>query len=203
MQALAFMAIAAAGLYGCNKSSSVQPNATNSSVKSNAVSSLASSSCTYPYLITLESITEVNGNYEWVWAVKNTKPGNGSNGTVQDLSHWDITLGSCVKFSDVVSAATSIDGVNWTSFTPAYDKDKSLKSGLNNIYVVKFDIGTSGNATTFYKLVISKNVTVDMLSSSYYKSGNKTGTGAQCFPGFGCTGDGDEDRDSETRSLDK
>ena len=47
------------------------------------------------YSITLIDPIKVNENYEWVWTIKNNKPGNGKNGTVQDLSHWGMKFGTC------------------------------------------------------------------------------------------------------------
>ena len=69
------------------------------------------------YTVTLESETQVNGNWEWVWSVQNHNPGNGSNGTSQDLSNWGMPLGFCVSWESVVGAGYSADGSNWTNFT--------------------------------------------------------------------------------------
>ncbi len=146
------------------------------------------STCTYPYVVTLESVTLVNGKYEWVWSVRNPNPGNGNNGTVQDLSHWAIKLGNCASFSGIVSAATSSNGTNWSAFTPTCQSDPSIANtcGINTGNVVKFNVGTSGAAKTYYKLVTTQNLPVDMQATAYYKSGNRTGCGTVCFPGFGC-----------------
>src|SRR5262245_49181447 len=74
---------------------------------------IASSIACNAYEIALESITPVGGGkYEWIWSVRNLNPGNGYNGTTQDLSNWGMTLGSCVNFSSVVSAAYSPNGTN-------------------------------------------------------------------------------------------
>jgi hypothetical protein len=150
-----------------------------------STAALDTSDCTSPYTIVLESVTNVNGNYEWVWSIQNPRPGNGNDSTIQDLSHWDMALGGCLEFTDVVGAATSTDGVNWVSFQPTYQVDKSLKP-LNAGNVIKFDVGTSGNAITYYKLIIVPDLFVDQQAISYYKSGQKTGAGMQCFPGPGC-----------------
>jgi hypothetical protein len=53
--------------------------------------------CSKPYDIRLvwkKLITEGEhaGSWEWIWSIQNPNPGNGTNGTVQDLSHWGITL---------------------------------------------------------------------------------------------------------------
>lgn len=175
---------------GCTKNNSTAPS---TNLDKGSLAALATSNCTYPYLITLESITNVNGNYEWVWSLQNVNPGNGKDSSVQDLSHWNIKLGTCLKFDDVVGAATSNDGTNWVAFTPSYKEDKSMKSsGISTGDVLKFDIGTNDTAKTYFKLIITQNLNIDMNGTSYYKSGKNTGAGVQCFPGPGCpSGDGD------------
>src|SRR5262245_36597027 len=42
------------------------------------------------YDIALESMNPVGSNWEWIWTVTNVNPGNGNNGTVQNLSHWGM-----------------------------------------------------------------------------------------------------------------
>lgn len=175
---------------GCVKSAQTAPDeqrARDLSVTS-PVSTPIPSNCPTPYLITLESVTLVGGNYEWVWSITNTNPGNGTNGTVQNLSHWDITLGQCATLADVVSAAYSADGVNWTSFTPTLEEDLSVLNTCSIVTgpVLKFDFGTSGSAKSYYKLVINKNLSVDMTANAIYKSGSNTGCGGLCYPGLGC-----------------
>lgn len=177
-------------IFGCGKPAITAPDdpkAQSLSVIS-PVSSPIISNCPTPYLITLESVTQVGSNYEWVWSVTNTNPGNGSNGTVQNLSHWDIKLGQCATMADVVSAATSADGITWNSFTPTYEDDQSILNTCSIVTgpVLKFDFGTSGAAKSYYKLVINKNLSVDMAANAFYKSGNNTGCGGLCFPGLGC-----------------
>jgi hypothetical protein len=144
------------------------------------------STCTTPYVVTLESVTLVNGKYEWIWSVRNSNPGNGYNGTVQDLSHWNITIGNCATFSSIVSGATSTNGTSWTSFTPSFQPDPSIKNTCPTGNVIKFNLGTTGSAKSYYKLVTTQNLPVDMQAVAYYKSGTKTGCGTVCFPGFGC-----------------
>lgn len=149
--------------------------------------------CAGPYKVVLESVTNNgNGTYTWTWSVQNPNPGNGSNGTIQNLSHWDITLGSCVTFDNVVSGATSTNNVDWTPFTPSFQADPSLPvSGCAvTADVVKFDLGTSGSAKTYYRLTIDIDVLVDPAATAYYKSGATTGCGTFCFPGFACKPEG-------------
>lgn len=135
------------------------------------------------YTITLESKTLVNGNWEWVWSVQNPNPGNGNNGTTQDLSHWGMQFGSCFNAAHLVSAGYSNDGTSWNSFNPSYKADPS--QDCLTTPVVKFDVGTSGSAKTYYKLVVSHNYQTGA-STGYYKSGNRTGCCTFTFTGIAC-----------------
>ncbi len=136
------------------------------------------------YNIALESITQINSGWEWVWSVQNPNPGNGSNGTVQNLSHWGMQFGSCFSLSSVVSAAYSGDGSNWISFTPSYSTDPS--QGCLTSPVLKFDYGTTGSQRSYYKLVVNQAY-VAGTSSGYFKSGNNTGCCTFSFPGIACS----------------
>ncbi|MBL7729586.1 MAG: hypothetical protein JNM88_00290 [Chitinophagaceae bacterium] len=136
------------------------------------------------YIITLESRSQVNGAWEWVWSVQNSNPGNGSNGTVQDLSHWGMQFGPCVNVTSISGAAYSADGVNWTSFAPAYQADGS--QACMSTPVLKFDYGTTGGAKSYYKLVFNTNYS-EVSAPGYYKSGNNTGCCTFNFTGVGCT----------------
>jgi hypothetical protein len=135
------------------------------------------------YIVTLESHTSVAGNWEWVWSVQNSNPGNGNNGTIQDLSHWGMQLGTCVNFSHIVAAAYSIDGNSWTGFTPSYNIDPSQT--CQTTPVLKFDYGTTGASKTYYRLTVNYNYSIGQ-SLGYYKSGNRTGCCTFGFTGIGC-----------------
>ena len=138
------------------------------------------------YTIILESHTPVNGYWEWVWSVQNFNPGNGKNGTSQDLSHWGMQLVSCVNLSSVISAGYSRDGLTWSNFTPSYQSDPS--QGCMTTPVLKFDFGTSGSAKTYYRLVVSEDFTEGTVQG-YYKSGINTGCCTFNFTGIsGCKG---------------
>src|SRR5690349_23127185 len=49
-----------------------------------------------PYSVHISDLYKEGDTWVWIWEIKNTKPGNGTGGTVQDLSHWGIDLGKCV-----------------------------------------------------------------------------------------------------------
>jgi hypothetical protein len=120
------------------------------------------------YLVTLESRSQIGSNWEWIWSVKNPNPGNGTNGTSQDMSHWGMQFGTCLEWADIIGAAYSADGTTWTAFTPSYQVDPSQSCVTTP--VLKFNLGTSGSAKSYYKLIISKNYSVDPAAFAYYKS---------------------------------
>ncbi len=157
----------------------------NTTIGTNSTTSLPSISTSSPYTVSLESITNNgNGTYTWIWSVQNPNPGNGSNGTVQDLSHWNITLGQCATMADIVSGAMSGDGLNWTNITPLNRIDPSQDCYTDS--VIKFDMGTSGNRKSYYQLTVNQNFDIDTEVTGVYKSGRETGCGVFLFSGFGC-----------------
>ena len=146
----------------------------------------AAVSASSPYSVHISDLYKEGDNWVWIWEIKNLKPGNGTNGTVQDLSHWGIDLGKCVGLNDIVLAAYSQDKLNWTNFTPKFEADPSQECSTNKY--VKFDFGTTGTQSSWYKMVITKNVThVD--TEALYKSGTNTGCGVFETCGFGCPKD--------------
>ena len=136
------------------------------------------------YVITLVSHTLVAGNWEWIWSVQNPNPGNGTNGTSQDMSHWGMQFGACLDWSDVKAASYSANGNDWTSFTPSYQVDPS--QGCVITPVLKYAFGTSGTAKSYYKLVLGRNYTVDNATFGYYKSGARMPCCTFTFNGVGC-----------------
>ncbi|MBK6935767.1 MAG: hypothetical protein IPH18_01940 [Chitinophagaceae bacterium] len=143
------------------------------------------------YIVTLESRNNINGNWEWIWSVQNSNPGNGNNGTVQDLSHWGMQFGSCFNWSSVVSASFSADGITWVAFSPVYASDPS--QSCMTVPVLKFDFGTTGSAKSYYKLVVNQNFVIEQ-TPAYYKSGSSTGCCTFSFSGIGCSLEVDETR---------
>ncbi|MEO8795946.1 MAG: hypothetical protein ABI390_10800 [Daejeonella sp.] len=143
----------------------------------------SSVSASSPYAVRLASVTKTDAGWEWVWTVQNFHPGNGSNGTVQDLSHWDIDLGTCVTTSDIVSSSVSTNGNTWTANEVAFKQDKSQDCYNNSIF--KFNLGTAGSAVSYYKIVLNKAVAKSSVLA-VYKSGKNTGCGIFETCGFGC-----------------
>jgi len=186
----AAVAVLTAGCFlysACDKNSNDEPSVPKvmeTCTDQLQMSSGASVSASSPYSVHISDLYKDGENWVWIWEIKNKKPGDGTNGTVQDLSHWGIDLGKCVGLGDIVEAAYSQDKVIWTPFTPTFEKDNSLLECSEASYV-KFDFGTTGSQSSYYKLVITKNVThVDR--EAVYKSGSTTGCGVFETCGFGC-----------------
>jgi hypothetical protein len=102
------------------------------------------------------TISYGGGKTTVIWSVTNTNPGNGSNGTSQNLSHWDWVLPSCIEFGKVLNAyytgTWSPDFEEWTPFTPTNVVDPSQTCNGGN--VIKFNFGTSGSNTSYYAIVL-------------------------------------------------
>jgi hypothetical protein len=138
------------------------------------------------YIINLKSKTFVNDNWEWIWTVQNSNPGNGKNGTVQNLSHWGMQFGTCVDPAAIVGAAYSSNGFAWTNFTPSIQSDPS--QGCMTTPMLKFDFGTTGSDTSYYRIVVNQDFEAGSVPG-YYKSGVNTGCCTFYFTGIaGCGG---------------
>lgn len=137
------------------------------------------------YMVKLENkILNKNKTYTWIWSLTNTNPGNGTpgSGTAQDLLSWGISLGSCASMSEVIVGSTSPDGVNWKNFNPEMNTISDLNSASKP--VVMFHQGTTKSQKSYYKLVVSKNFSINNSVSAVYKSNSQTGV--LTISGFGC-----------------
>lgn len=119
----------------------------------------------------------VAGNTLVTWSVKNNNPGNGSNGTSKDLSHWNLYLDPCIDFSKVLRVYMSTTGsiLEETSFIPTNKPDPSQTCDATS-NVIKFDLGTAGTNTTYYSL---------LLQGTNYQPGTNKGlfkAGTGCCP---------------------
>lgn len=138
------------------------------------------------YEIVLVSRNAVGSNTEWTWSLTNPNPGNGTNGTLQDVSHWDVSLPNQAEAA-LVGAEYSFDGVNWHSSPIVVERDFSIKlCTLND--VLKFDAGTTGSTPTYYKAVFDREFSLNPFATSWIKNGGGqqgcnlyyyTGTGVQ------------------------
>ena len=121
------------------------------------------------YSIVLVTKNSVGSNYEWTWSVTNPNPGNGSNGTLRDVSHWDVSLPAQAEAA-LVSAEYSFDGVNWQNSPIVVERDFSIKL-CTLVDVLKFDAGTSGTAPTYYRAVFDADFTLNPFATSWIKNG--------------------------------
>ncbi len=138
------------------------------------------------YTITLLGKEAINGNYQWTWSVVNPNPGNGSNGTLQNVSHWSLPLCPTAEAS-IVYAAYSYDNINWTSVSIDMNRDPSIRVCTSED-VLKFNVGTSGTAPLYCRIVFNQDFSVNPLAYSYIKTGGGLqGCNAYMYSGIGCS----------------
>jgi hypothetical protein len=136
------------------------------------------------YQIVLVSKTTSGSVTEWSWSVSNPNPGNGSNGTLQDISHWSMPLNAAAEAA-LISAFYSYDGVTWYSTSPTVDRDPSIKQ-CTSTDVLKFDIGTSGAAPTYYRACYNGDFAINPFATSWVKTGGgQQGCNLNFFSGLG------------------
>ena len=140
-------------------------------------------SASSPYNVHISYLKKEGANWVWIWEIKNKKPGNGENGTVPDLTKWGIDLGDCIGLEDIVEASYSQDKKSWTTFTPKFEGDQFQNCSQNKY--LSFNLGTTGSNVSYYKLVITKNVT-HTNTEALYTSASGCGLFITC--GFGCEG---------------
>jgi len=121
------------------------------------------------YSIVLVTKNSVGSNYEWTWSVTNPNPGSGTNGTLKDVSHWDVSLPAQAEAA-LVSAEYSFDGVNWQNSPIVVERDFSIKL-CTLVDVLKFDAGTTGSAPTYYRAVFDADFTLNPFATSWIKNG--------------------------------
>jgi len=121
------------------------------------------------YVISLESKDVVGANWVWTWKLTNPNPGNGQNGTLQDVSHWSVPL-SLDAENALVAAEYSFDGVNWTSTSATLDRDPSIRA-CTSVDVLKYDVGTSGTNATYYRATFNQDFVINPFAKSWVKTG--------------------------------
>ncbi|WP_423128188.1 hypothetical protein [Gaoshiqia sp. Z1-71] len=157
------------------------------------------SSCA-DYLVDL-NVTQNAGSTEFVWTIINPNPGNGKNGTLQNLSHWGFSAAGCEdpalnlenNWSDVLAAYYFDYSLGeWVEIlpTPEVKPDPSM-SACTNDPMVKYDYGTTGDLPSLYKLVLAGHWGTSKVTG-YFKSGANTGCCEFQIDGIGC-----KDEDSQ------
>ena len=121
------------------------------------------------YQIVLVSKSTTGSNTEWTWQLTNNNPGNGNNGTLQDVSHWDVALNTQAEAA-LVSAEYSFDGVNWQASTIEVVRDPSIRV-CTTVDVLKFNAGTSGSTPTYYRATFNADMAINPYATSWIKTG--------------------------------
>ena len=135
------------------------------------------------YQINMISKTLDGSNETWTWSLVNPNPGNGLNGTLQNVSHFDITLSAAAEAA-MVSAEYSFDGITWTSVPLEVERDPAIRQ-CTTTDVLKFNAGTVGSQPTYYRLTLNQQFDSNPYSTSWINSGNRTGCNMYYFAGVG------------------
>lgn len=191
----AVMIIALSVFYSCQKTVS-NPQVQKEQITENElqIAGKPTSNC-YDYQITMTR-TFQDGKTQFVWKIVNPVPGNGSNGTQKDLSHWGFKPqcigGADLNYypQDILAAYYSYNNnTNWVQIvpTPKITKDPSSSCMLPGEETFKFDYGTRGSQPTYYKLVLNGN----WAAADEGGNGGFVKTGKSCcrlssIPGVGC-----------------
>jgi len=121
------------------------------------------------YSITLQGKQMVGTNEEWTWALTNPNPGNGDNGTLQDVSHWSMALPPAAEAA-LVTAEYSNDGTNWHNLPVEVERDPSIRA-CTTIDVLKFNVGTNNTNPVYYRATFNKKFNQNPYASSWIKTG--------------------------------
>jgi hypothetical protein len=138
----------------------------------------------YTIALVSSSSDASRGLYEWTWTLSNPNPGDGNDGTLQDVSHWSISISPEAEAA-LISAEYSMDGITWTTVSTSVDRDPGIKL-CTGTDVLKFDIGTTGTAPTYYRVTTSQDFNINPYSTSWIKTGGgRQGCNLYYFSGIG------------------
>lgn len=147
--------------------------------------------CAYNISLVSRTYHSSSNRTVFVWKVFNPNPGNGTNGTVQDLSHWGFTINPCSNPADALHENDIIHAS--TGYSPDPDDQEEIQVEIKRdpsqnctgeTPVLKFDKGTHESTPRYYSLILSGNWgTADL--HAYYKSGSRTGCGLCTIAGAG------------------
>lgn len=137
------------------------------------------------YTIDLMTNSVVGTNYEWTWRLTNPNPGNGLDGTLQNVSHWSIPLSAAAEAA-LVSAQYSFDGETWYSLPTEVERDPSIRA-CTGVDVLKFNVGTEGSQPTYYRATFSEAFALNPYAVSYIKAGSRLGCNMFYYAGIGTT----------------
>lgn len=135
------------------------------------------------YTIDLICNEVVGTNHQWTWRLTNPNPGNGLNETLQNVSHWDISVSPQAEAA-LVSAEYSFDGTTWISVPLEIERDPAIRACTTND-VLKFNAGTVGGEPTYYRATFSQEFPVNATATSYIKAGVRQGCNIYPYAGVG------------------
>ena len=120
----------------------------------------------------------------WTWSLSNPNPGNGEDGTLQDVSHWSIQISPAAEAA-LLTAEYSLDGITWTPVSTSVDRDPTIKF-CTNTDVLKFDVGTTGSTPTYYRVTFAGTFELNPYATSWIKTASgKQGCNQYYFAGIG------------------
>ena len=117
----------------------------------------------------ISKVTDEANNEQWTWVLTNPNPGNGDNGTLQDVSHFSIPLTADAEAA-LVSAEYSYDGITWISNPLSIDRDPTIKQ-CTSVDVLKFDVGTTGTEPLYFRITFSDAFETSGWAKCYIKTG--------------------------------
>ena len=120
-------------------------------------------------IVMMGKIADDAGNEEWTWVLSNPSPGNGDNGTLQDVSHFSIPITAQAEEA-LVSSAYSYDGVTWISNPISVDRDPAIKQ-CTSVDVLKFDVPTTGTEPLYFRITFSDEFETSSWAKCYIKTG--------------------------------
>ena len=130
----------------------------------------------------ISKITDETNNQQWTWVLTNPNPGNGENGTLQDVSHISVPLTADAE-SSLASAEYSYDGITWISIPLSIDRDPTIKQ-CTSADVLKFDVGTTGSEPLYFRITFNDEFETSGWAKCYVKTGSgKTGCNYYYFSG--------------------
>jgi hypothetical protein len=136
------------------------------------------------YQIQIVSVNMVGNNQQWTWSLVNPNPGNGTNGTLQDIGHWSVQLNPDAEAA-LVSAEYSYDGVTWHTADAVVDRDPSIKI-CTTVDVLKYTVSTSGTNPSYCRMTLNTDFPVNQYSTSWIKTGGgQQGCNLYYFSGIG------------------
>ncbi|HKC35171.1 MAG TPA: hypothetical protein VKB95_03880 [Chitinophagaceae bacterium] len=135
------------------------------------------------YQISLVDKATDGTNETWTWSLVNPNPGNGNNGTLQNVSHFDIALSANAEAA-LVSAEYSFDGITWISVPTEIVRDPSIRQ-CTTTDVLKFNAGTVGSQPTYYRATFGETFDNNPYATSWINSGSRTGCNMYYFTGVG------------------